>query len=340
MIATSPEKVRQGMNLLGGERRPFLFAVDFELSCGLLVEDPASGREIFYSIQGQGNHPRKGLAVPMGQGRIDPQPESLDSYRRKFEVVQTGLSRGDSYLANLTIKTPISCDLSLEEIFSLADSPFQLFLPGRFVSFSPERFVAIAADGTISTYPMKGTINADVPEAEKTILDDFKETAEHATVVDLLRNDLSLSASSVRVKRYRYIDRVKTSQREILQVSSDIRGRLGDGFQGRLGDIVFRMLPAGSVSGAPKESTLDIIRRAEDGPRGFYTGVFGLYDGRTLDSGVLIRYIEEENGQMFFRSGGGITAYSSMEDEYLEALEKIYLPFRPGDLEAASRRNG
>lgn len=94
-----------------------------------------------------------------------------------------------------------------------------------------------------------------------------------------------------------------------------------------MGDILFDMLPAGSVSGAPKSSTLRIIREAEGEPRGYYTGVFGYFDGQTLDSAVLIRFIEEEQGRMYFRSGGGITAYSDCRSEYEEVIEKVYLPF-------------
>ncbi|MDR2387257.1 MAG: aminodeoxychorismate synthase component I [Deltaproteobacteria bacterium] len=324
-----PEKVKQAMNHLGGQGRPFVFAVDFEMTSAFIVAEPEKSREVFFRMPGQS---RTGLdlgqADQSSQVWIKANPESLEVYAKKFEVVQRGLARGDAYLVNLTIKTPIECSHSLEGIYGLSDSPYLLYLPERFVSFSPETFVKITADGIISTYPMKGTIDAKVPEAEQVIMDDYKETAEHATVVDLLRNDLSLSATRVRVKRYRYIDRLKTSQREILQVSSEIVGQLGEKFSQNLGDIVFKTLPAGSVSGAPKESTLDIIRRAEEGPRGYYAGVFGYFDGRAFDSAVLIRFIEQENGQKYFRSGGGITALSGLEDEYKEALEKIYLPFR------------
>jgi para-aminobenzoate synthetase component 1 len=174
---------------------------------------------------------------------------------------------------------------------------------------------------------MKGTIDASVPNAAETILNDPKETAEHATIVDLLRNDLSLNARSVTVRRYRYIDLLKTKQREILQVSSEIVGRLPAGWEGRIGDVIFSMLPAGSCSGAPKESTLRIIRASERESRGFYTGIFGYFDGDDLESAVLIRFIEEDGGRKYFRSGGGITAYSRPQDEYREVQEKIYLPF-------------
>lgn len=104
---------------------------------------------------------------------------------------------------------------------------------------------------------MKGTIDASIPDAAQAILADPKETAEHYTVVDLLRNDLGMVAERVEVKRFRYIDTLRTNRGDILQVSSEIVGTLPEDSFSRMGDILFRMLPAGSVSGAPKRSTLD-----------------------------------------------------------------------------------
>ena len=111
-------------------------------------------------------------------------------------------------------------------------------------------------------------------------------------------------------------------------MSSEVVGRLAGDYKSRLGDIVFGMLPAGSISGAPKPSTLDIISRAEREPRGFYTGVFGYFDGERLDSAVMIRYIERRDGRYYFRSGGGITINSDCRSEYEEVLAKVYLPFK------------
>lgn len=328
MIFHHPDMVRQKMNESGAAGIPFLFAVNFEMTEGCFVENPAETTEVFYSVNGSGNRPS--LPRPLRRGALKVAPLSPEAYRAKFDLVHRGLLRGDSYLANLTIRTPIECDLSLQDIFLLAASPYRLFIPGHFVCFSPERFVRIA-DGRISTNPMKGTINASVPDAERRILADFKETAEHNTIVDLLRNDLSMVAEQVRVERFRYIDRLRTREREILQVSSEIAGNLPCGYQARLGDLIFRMLPAGSCTGAPKRSTVRIIRQAEGEPRNYYTGVFGLFDGRVFDSAVLIRFIEEDrSGCKFFRSGGGLTAYSDWESEYREVLEKIYLPFVDG----------
>ncbi|MDR1082068.1 MAG: aminodeoxychorismate synthase component I [Deltaproteobacteria bacterium] len=322
------------MDRLGSLGRPFVFAFDFEKTEALLVPDPFESEELFFSVRGRGNGMPGGgpgasrTGAPAGGPDAEtlvPEPMSYGEYARGFGVVRRGLLRGDSYLVNLTARTPVGCGLDLAGVYRRAGAMYRLLVPGRFVCFSPEIFVRIE-DGLISTFPMKGTIDASVPDAERKILADLKETAEHATVVDLLRNDLSMFASGVHVRRWRYVDRIRAREREILQVSSEVSGRLPAGWRGRLGEIMLGLTPAGSCSGAPKESTLRIIREAEGIPRGYYTGVFGLFDGRTLDTGVLIRFVEEEGGRLFFRSGGGITAMSRPRDEYREVLEKICLP--------------
>ena len=174
---------------------------------------------------------------------------------------------------------------------------------------------------------MKGTIDAHIPDAETKVLSDYKELSEHYTIVDLIRNDLSMVASLVRVERFRYIDRIETSNGPILEVSSEIKGDLPSDWKNRLGEIIRTLLPAGSISGAPKEATLKLIRKAEAAPRGFYTGVFGYFDGKSFDSAVLIRFIDLESSPYVYRSGGGITVNSSLKDEYDEVVKKVYLPF-------------
>ena len=132
-----------------------------------------------------------------------------------------------------------------------------------------------------------------------------KEAAEHATIVDLIRNDLSIVASEVCVPRYRYIDELRTHNGSLLQVSSEIRGRLPEGWNGHVGEILFSLLPAGSITGAPKKKTLEIIAEAETYERGFYTGVMGYFDGQDLDSAVMIRFMEQVSPHSFvFKSGG------------------------------------
>lgn len=323
MIFKDVGYIKEKMNECARKRIPFFFAVNFELTEGYFIENPLQQSEVYFQIGGVGNKPvEKPSAESM---RFAASPIGKQAYKEKFDIVHRGLMRGDSFLTNLTIRTPIETDISLCDIFRMSRSNYQVYIPGRFVCFSPEIFVRMK-QGKISTYPMKGTIDASVPDAENVILNDFKETAEHNTIVDLMRNDLSINARNVKVERFRYLDKIVTRNKTILQVSSKITGQLPDDYHGKIGDIIFSMLPAGSISGAPKNSTVRIIRQAEGGDRGYYTGVAGYYDGENLDSGVLIRFIEESDGKLYFRSGGGITANSEWENEYQEILDKIYLP--------------
>ena len=198
-------------------------------------------------------------------------------------------------------------------------------LRDKFIVFSPEIFIKIK-DGYVYSYPMKGTIDASLPNAESIIMNDPKEAAEHATIVDLIRNDLSIIASDVSVPKYRYIDRIQTNKGVLLQVSSEVRGKLQDNWLNNIGSILFSLLPAGSISGAPKKKTQEIIAEAETYNRGFYTGIMGYFDGENLDSSVMIRFIEKNGNKFFFKSGGGITSRSELNSEYNEMIQKIYVP--------------
>ena len=182
-------------------------------------------------------------------------------------------------------------------------------------------------NGYIYAYPMKGTIDASLPDADKQLLIDPKETAEHATITDLIRNDLSRFSQEVTVTRFRYLDKLRTHRGALWQMSSEIRGRLPDNYRELLGTLLFGMLPAGSISGAPKKKTVEIIREAENYRRGFYTGVMGYFDGTNLDSAVMIRFIEQgTDGTLAFKSGGGITFQSDARSEYEEMKQKVYVP--------------
>lgn len=118
-------------------------------------------------------------------------------------------------------------------------------------------------------------------------MSDKKEAAEHATIVDLIRNDLSRVAEHVRVDKYRYIDVLHTNKGNILQASSEISGKLPTDYQKHIGNILDAMLPAGSITGAPKDKTMEIIHEAEGYDRGFYTGIMGIYNNEpTLKRGI------------------------------------------------------
>ena len=174
---------------------------------------------------------------------------------------------------------------------------------------------------------MKGTLDASLPNAEEVLMNDEKEAAEHATIVDLIRNDLSRVAERVRVDRYRYIDVLHTNKGDILQTSSEISGKLPSDYHKRIGDILAAMLPAGSITGAPKDKTVQIIHEAEGYDRGFYTGIMGIYDNGMLNSAVMIRFMEKDGEGIFFKAGGGITSKSDCRKEFAEVLQKVYLPF-------------
>lgn len=315
------------MNYYGRRGIPFFFLIDFdEDNC--IVEEPRNlpDDEILFSFPSGGNYNE--MPFTMEKDFVwKPYPQTIEEYFSSFDTVYRNLYAGNSFLTNLTCATPVGTDLTLEDIFIHSHAKYRLLMRGHFVMFSPEIFVRIE-DGMIYSYPMKGTIDASYPDAASVILKDEKESAEHATIVDLIRNDLSQIASEVTVTKYRYIDEVHTNNGTLLQVSSEIRGRLPDDFRDTLGDVFFRLLPAGSVTGAPKKKTVEIIREAETYDRGYYTGVTGFFDGKNLDSAVIIRFVEQQpDGTMVFKSGGGITFKSDKRSEYEEMIQKVYVPF-------------
>lgn len=312
------------INTLSSRGTPFFFLVDFELNkpfvCSL---DKASGEGIFYDIKGNKNF--DDIPQKIELSAFKKFPVNYEIYQGAFDRVRYHIDRGDTYLVNLTFPTSIETNLTLSEIFYTAKAPYKLLFKDEFLVFSPECFVKII-DGKIFSYPMKGTIDASIPNAEEILLQSEKEIFEHNTIVDLIRNDLSMSASDVNVKRFRFIDRIQTNQKNLLQVSSEIQGRLPAGWQENLGDLLVRMLPAGSISGAPKQKTVTVIKEAEQEDRGWFTGVFGISDGRDFESAVMIRYIERTREGLQFKSGGGITALSDPENEYQEMINKVYVP--------------
>ena len=311
------------MNRYSSEKEPYLFIIDFEMKYPEIhkLSSVPSGVKF-----------RTPLCSNAAEGQVmndvislTRYPVDYETYSEAFNNVYRNISLGNSYLLNLTFPSFIETDLTLEEIFLASVAKYKLLYNNKFVVFSPEIFIRIS-NGEIKSFPMKGTIDASVDEAEKVILNDMKEMAEHNTIVDLIRNDLSLFADRVVVDRYRYIDEIKTDGGVLLQVSSEITGHLHPGYESHLGDIITGLLPAGSVTGAPKKQTMKIIKESEKYDRGWYTGIFGVFDGKSLDSAIMIRYIEDESGRLIYKSGGGITFMSDPEKEYQELISKIYVP--------------
>lgn len=311
------------MNSLGKDQMPFFFLADFEMKkieVWSLAEIPD---DISFSIAG---FDIENIARGKEENvKISPIVPEIETYAQAFEQVKSEILYGNSFLTNLCWKTPIKSNADIQSIYSVSKSKYKLIWQDKFVVFSPECFVKIQ-DEKIYSFPMKGTIDAGVTDAKNTILNDPKELAEHNTIVDLIRNDLSMVAHNVQLEKFRYLDLIHSNDRQLYQVSSEISGELNSNYREHIGSIVFRLLPAGSVSGAPKPKTLEIIQSAEKEPRGYYTGVAGVFDGNNLDTFVLIRYIENDKGQLYYRSGGGLTFQSDMQSEFNEILQKIYVP--------------
>ena len=384
------QEIIDKINRLASQEEPFLFVINYQGDKAFIHQlSDINPEECLFDFEGRRNFPeaknenlKEKISEEISEKENSSEttwqiePPLYDDYERSFNIVKSNIWAGNSYLTNLTCKVPVSCNLSLESIFHRAKGKYKLLLRKKrtqaedkthlkeenieenltpFVCFSPETFVRIKG-GRIYSYPMKGTLDASLPNAEKQLMEDRKEAAEHATIVDLIRNDLSRVAEDVRVDKYRYIDVLHTNKGNILQTSSEISGRLPEDCPHHLGEILDAQLPAGSITGAPKDKTMQIIQEAEGYDRGFYTGIMGIYDQGELNSAVMIRFIEEETSpvdfetdgeknfkakegkasegkepkasrELYFKAGGGITSKSDCQREYEEVIQKIYLPF-------------
>ena len=373
------QEIIDKINRLASQDEPFLFVINYQGDKAFIrLLSDINPEECLFDFEGRGNlsHVWKETSEEgtseeetwkketwkeeiseeeISETTWQIEPPLYEDYERSFNIVKSNIMAGNSYLTNLTCRVPVSCNLSLEEIFHRAKGKYKLLLRRKrtltpFVCFSPETFVRIKG-GRIYSYPMKGTLDASLPNAEKQLMEDRKEAAEHATIVDLIRNDLSRVAENVRVDKYRYFDVLHTNKGDILQTSSEISGRLPEDYPHHLGEILDAQLPAGSITGAPKDKTMQIIQEAEGYDRGFYTGIMGIYDQGELNSAVMIRFIEEETSpvdfeadgeknfkasegkgdeasrKLYFKAGSGITSKSDCRKEYEEVIQKIYLPF-------------
>lgn len=308
------------LNKYGSCKEPFCFLISYDASKYYVCKLKDLPSDIKYSINK--NSPSKSYET----SEIKRYPLSFEEYDKKFNAVFENIKAGNSYLLNLTCKTRIETSYTLDEIYEKANARFKLKFKDDFVSFSPERFIEIKKN-KIFTYPMKGTIDAQIPNAKAKLLGDAKEIAEHTMVVDLLRNDLGMVAKNIKVNKFRYIDKINAGNKKLFQASSKISGYLEENWHEHIGDIFEKLLPAGSITGCPKKKTVEILLDVEAYERSFYTGIFAVFDGENLESSVLIRFIQKEDGKLFYKSGGGITSDSNVHLEYQELLDKIYLPF-------------
>jgi para-aminobenzoate synthetase len=273
------------------------------------------------------------FACPRLSGETDGTPPD---YARGFHTVQQHLHAGNSYEVNLTYREAEDCDVDPATAYlrlrDLNPAPYAGFLQhdlpearAWLLSSSPERYALIDADRTIETKPIKGTTPRGATEQEDAELrarlaGEKKFRAENLMITDLLRNDLSMVCmpGTVEVTRLMAVESYET----VHQLVSTIRGRLRDDVT-TVGALR-ALFPAGSMTGAPKLRTMQIIEQVETSPRGPYAGAFGWIsaDGRA-DLGVIIRsLLTAGDGRYLLGTGGGITVHSDVVEEYAESRWK------------------
>ncbi len=311
--------LKEKMDFYGSKKEPFLFIISYDMNQYDVIPLNNISNDIKYKID-------KNYKYKSHKNYIEKAPIDFNNYKNKFDKIQNEILNGNTYLSNLTTQTNINTTLKLKDLYDISNAKFKLYYKDKFICFSPEEFCEIK-NNKIYTYPMKGTIDANIPNAEKIILEDEKELAEHTMIVDLLRNDLGIVSKDIRVEKFRYCEKIKAGRKELLQISSKISGKLENNWQNRVGEIITSLLPAGSITGTPKKKTVEILKNIEEYDRGYFTGVFGIFDGESLSSAVMIRFIEKkEENQLIYKSGGGITCDSDVENEYQEMLDKVYIP--------------
>jgi para-aminobenzoate synthetase len=268
-------------------------------------------------------------AVPVGRPPDVPVP---DEYAAAFAEVQEQLRAGNSYEVNLTHRLTITSDLDAVTAYlrlrALNPAPYAGFLKhhGRcLLSSSPERYATVDRHRTLETKPIKGTTpRGSTPEEDERLrhqlATDPRFRAENLMIVDLLRNDVGMVSEpgSVEVPVLMEVE----SYASVHQLVSTVRGRLRDDVT-TIGALR-ALFPAGSMTGAPKLRTMEIIRDVETTPRGAYAGAFGWIagDGRA-DLGVVIRTLTTAgDGTWELGTGGGITVRSDVHEEYAESRWK------------------
>ena len=266
-------------------------------------------------------------ALPRGGAfRLDE-----DAYRRAIAACREALVDGESYELCLTnrVTRPGAFDplAAYRRLRRLSPAPYAAFL--RFgeiaiLGASPERFLAIAPDGAVETRPIKGTRPRGHDEtSDRALADDLatneKDRAENLMIVDLLRNDLGrvARAGSVAVPRLFAVE----SFAQVHQLVSTVSARLAPGQDAFA--CVRACFPGGSMTGAPKERTMEILDRLEGGPRGLYSGALGYFslDG-AADLSIVIRTIVATPEGAHYGIGGAIVALSDPGDEWRETLVK------------------
>jgi len=276
------------------------------------------------------------LAEPEPQGPVELRARRSERrYLEDVEACKRYLEAGDSFEICLTsqLEGEASCDpLELYRALRRVNpAPFSAYL--RFgeravLSSSPERFLAVDREGWAETRPIKGTSRRATEEAEDRALAqalgaDPKSRAENVTIVDLARNDLGrvCEEGSVEVSELARIETYETVHQLVSSVSGRLRG------DANAGEAARACFPPGSMTGAPKRRTMEILDELEGEPRGVYSGAIGWFGfGGACDLSVAIRTIVLDGARLSIGAGGAIVADSDPEAELAEMQLKAEAP--------------
>ena len=253
-----------------------------------------------------------------------------EEYCKMVEKAKKYIYEGDIFQIVLSNRLEAGYEGSLLNAYrvlrTINPSPYMFYFSSDDIEVagaSPETLVKLE-DGVLHTFPLAGTRprgkdSKEDEELEKGLLEDEKEKAEHNMLVDLGRNDLGKISRFGTVEVEHYMDILKYSH--VMHIGSTVKGIIRNDKCGL--DAVDAVLPAGTLSGAPKIRAMEIINELEDNKRGIYGGAIGYIDFTgNIDTCIAIRTVFKKNGKIFVRSGAGIVADSVPVNEYRECINK------------------
>lgn len=276
---------------------------------------------------------RQGEPIEVVPGKIKSEFRPLfseEEYCAMVEKAKHYIYEGDIFQVVLSNRLEADYDGSLLNAYRLLrtinPSPYMFYFSSddmEVAGASPETLVKLE-NGTLHTFPLAGTrprgkTKEEDDQLEKELLTDEKERSEHNMLVDLGRNDLGKISKFGTVEVENYMDILRYSH--VMHIGSTVRGTIRDEKTGL--DAVDAVLPAGTLSGAPKIRAMEIINELENNKRGIYGGAIGYIDFTgNLDTCIAIRTAFKKNGKVFVRSGAGIVADSVPQKEYRECINK------------------
>lgn len=304
------------------------------LIANIQLSDPeAEYNKAIFELESLANLLRHGKMKNEVGGHLTGEVTSLFNKEQFCEMVEKAkehIKEGDIFQIVLSNRLSAPFEGSLLGTYrmlrTMNPSPYMFYFSGTDVEVagaSPETLVKLE-DGVLHTFPLAGTRPRGKTEEEdkaieKGLLSDEKELAEHNMLVDLGRNDLGKISifGSVKVEKLHSIERYS----HVMHIGSTVSGKIDPKYDSL--DAVSAVLPAGTLSGAPKIRACQLIGELENNKRGIYGGAVGYIDFTgNLDVCIAIRLAYKKNGKVFVRSGAGIVADSVPENEYQECINK------------------